>query len=300
MPVEKSKCTTYDGNDVGGDVGRHVTTLGLDDGQSRQGASTKLVVHLGRTLQKPGVEVEDVSGVSLTTGGTTKQEGHLTVSDGLLGQVVKDDETVASTVTEPLSHGRAGEGREVLQGCSLGGGGGNDDGVLEGIVLLQSLDELSDGGTLLTDGDVDTVELLGLVLAVVPSLLVEDGIEGDGGLASLTITNDQLTLTTSNGHHSVDGLETSLHRLVDGTTGQDTGSLDRGTATLSGLDGALAVNGVAESIDDTSEELGADGDVDDLTGSLDNVSFLDETVATEDGHTDIVGFQVQAHAADTR
>jgi hypothetical protein len=46
---------------------------------------------------------------------------------------------------------------------SLRGGGGNDGGVLHGVVLLKSLDELSDGGTLLTNGDVDAVKLLLLV-----------------------------------------------------------------------------------------------------------------------------------------
>jgi hypothetical protein len=47
----------------------------------------------------------------------------------------------------------------------LGGGGGNNDGVFHGVVLLKSLDELGDGGSLLTDGDVDAVKLLGLVVA---------------------------------------------------------------------------------------------------------------------------------------
>lgn len=51
----------------------------------------------------------------------------------------------------------------------LGGGGGNDGGVLHGVVLLKSLDELSDGGTLLTNGDVDAVKLLLLVGSLVPA-----------------------------------------------------------------------------------------------------------------------------------
>jgi hypothetical protein len=38
------------------------------------------------------VEVEDITGVRLTTGGTTEKEGHLTVSHSLLGQVIVDDE----------------------------------------------------------------------------------------------------------------------------------------------------------------------------------------------------------------
>jgi hypothetical protein len=61
-------------------------------------------------------------------------------------------------------------GNCLLQGSSLGGSGGNNDGVLHGVVLLKGLDELGDGGSLLTDGDVDTVELLGLVGTLVPSL----------------------------------------------------------------------------------------------------------------------------------
>ena len=39
------------------------------------------------------MEIEDITGVSLTTGGTTEQERHLTVSNCLLGQVIVDDES---------------------------------------------------------------------------------------------------------------------------------------------------------------------------------------------------------------
>jgi hypothetical protein len=46
---------------------------------------------------------------------------------------------------------------------SLGGSGGNDDGVLHSVVLLKGLDELGDGGSLLTNGDVDAVKLLLLI-----------------------------------------------------------------------------------------------------------------------------------------
>lgn len=77
---------------VGRNVSGHITTLGLNDGQGSKGSSTELLVHLGSTLKETGVEVEDITGVSLTTGRTTEKEGHLTVSDGLLGQIVVDDE----------------------------------------------------------------------------------------------------------------------------------------------------------------------------------------------------------------
>ena len=78
----------------------------------------------------------------------------------------------------------------------------------------------------------------------------------------MTITNDQLTLATTNWHHGVDGLQTGLDRLVDGTTGQDTRSLDLSTAALGGLDWALAIDWVAESVDGTAEETLTDTNVD--------------------------------------
>ena len=208
--------------------------------------------------------------------------------------------TMFAVITEPFTHGASRERSEVLKRSSLGSGGGNNDGVFHGVVLLQSLDELSDSGTLLSNSDVDTVELLVLVLAVIPSLLVEDGVNGNGGLAGLTITNNKFTLTTTNGHHGVDGLETGHHGLVDGTAGQDTRSLEGGTAALGSLDGALAVNRVAESVDDTTEETRADRDIDDLAGTFYGVALLNETIVTENGDTNVVGFQVQAHATNTR
>jgi len=46
---------------------------------------------------------------------------------------------------------------------SLRGGGSDDDGILHRIILLEGLDELGDGGSLLTNGDVDAVKLLLLI-----------------------------------------------------------------------------------------------------------------------------------------
>ena len=82
--------------------------------------------------------------------------------------------------------------------------------VLHGVGVGETLDDLSDGGSLLSDGDVDAVELLLLLAGVVETLLVDDGVDGDGGLAGLTISNDQLTLATTDWHERVDGLDASL------------------------------------------------------------------------------------------
>lgn len=95
--------TVGDGNDVGGNVGRHITTLGLNDGKGSHGTTTELVVHLGSTLEETRVEVENVTGVSLTSRGASEKQRHLSVGDGLLGEIVVDDERVLSGVSEVFS-----------------------------------------------------------------------------------------------------------------------------------------------------------------------------------------------------
>lgn len=208
--------------------------------------------------------------------------------------------TMFAVITEPFTHSTTRERSKILERSSLRGRGGNNDSVFHGIVLFKSLDELRNSGTFLANSNVNTVELLDFVVTIVPPLLVKDGVNGHGGLAGLTVTNDKFTLTTTNGNHGINGLETSHHRLVDGATGQDTGSLNGSTTTFRRFNRTFAVNRVTKSVDNTTKKTRADGNIDNLTGTLDGIAFLDETIVTEDGDTDIVGFQVQAHSTDTR
>merc|ERR1719410_266282 len=141
-----------------------------------------------------------------------------------------------------------GVGGEVLQRSGVGGGSRDDDGVLHGVGVSEPLHNLSDSGPLLANGDVDTVQLLLGVISLVEALLVDDGINGDGGLASLSVTDDQLTLATANGHKGVDGLDASLHGLRHRLPGDDARRLQANPEPLAGAEGTLAVNGVSKSV----------------------------------------------------
>jgi hypothetical protein len=68
-------------------------------------------------------------------------------------------------------------------------------------VIFKDLHNIGDSGSLLADSDVDAVKLLGVlgVGVVEGGLLVDDGIDGDGSLSSLSVTNDELSLATTNG-----------------------------------------------------------------------------------------------------
>jgi hypothetical protein len=85
----------------------------------------------------------------------------LTVSDGLFGQIVVDDQRVHAVVTEVLSHGGTRVRGQELKGSGVRGSGSDNNGVLESIVLFKGLHKLSNSGSLLSDGNVDTVEFFG-------------------------------------------------------------------------------------------------------------------------------------------
>ena len=107
------------GDDIGWNVGGHITSLGLNDGESSEGARAVGVVHLGCTLEETRMEIEDITGVGLTTGGTSEEEGHLSVGDGLLGKIVIDDQGVLAVVSEVLTDGAARVGSQELEGGCL-------------------------------------------------------------------------------------------------------------------------------------------------------------------------------------
>ena len=48
-----------------------------------------------------------------------------------------------------------------------------------------------------------------------PGLLVDDGVGTDRSLTGFTVTNHQLTLTTTHGDHAINGFQTGLQWLVN-------------------------------------------------------------------------------------
>src|SRR5205814_1458973 len=90
------------------------------------------------------------------------------------------------------------------------------------------------------------------------TLLVEDGVDRHRGLAGLAVADDELALTAPDGRQGVDGLDAGLQRLVHGFATSDAGRLDLHAPLLCAGERAAAVDGVAERIDDATEEAVAD------------------------------------------
>lgn len=145
-------------------------------------------------------------------------------------------------------------------------------------------------------------------------------------LPSLSVTNDQLSLATANGHQTVHGFDAGLHGLPHGDARDDARGLQTHTPTLLGAQGSLggetktdcnivlesilkkgtmevsnwwsdlAIDGVSQSIHNTAEQLLSDRNVHNSSRSLDDVTLLDEFVVTEHHNTNVIGLQVQRHS----
>lgn len=91
----------------------------------------------------------------------------------------------------------------------------------------------------------------------------------------MSVTAAQILAVGAFTYEGIDGLESSLHRLVHGFSGDDAWGLQLDSGTLVSIDGTLAIDGVTEGVDDSTEQALADGNINDRAGSLDNITFLD-------------------------
>src|SRR5207248_7584774 len=115
------------------------------------------------------------------------------------------------------------------------------------------------------DGDVDALHVL--------VVLVQDRVDRDRRLSSRAVTDDQLALAAADVRHRVDRLDPGLQRLLHGLALDDAGRLELERAALVALDRALAVERVAERIDDAAEQGRPHRDVRDAPGAAPRVAF---------------------------
>ncbi len=157
-------------------------------------------------------------------------------------------------------------------------------------MLFQLANHVGDGRLLLTDGNVDATD------AAV--LLVDDCIDSQGGLADLTVTDDQLALATAYRDHGVDRLVASLNRLVYRLTPDHArcNLLDRISCLR--VDRAFAVNRITQCVDYATQQFRTNRNLEDAAGALGAHAFGQAQVVTQNYSTYGVLLQVQCHTKD--
>ena len=207
---------------------------------------------------------------------------------GLLRQVVIDDQGVFTAVAEVFTHRGAGVRSDVLHGGGFGSRGGNDDGVFHGAAFFELANDVGDRGGLLADGNVHA----GKVLA----LLVDDRVDGDGGLTTLAVANDEFALAAADRDHGVNGLQARLNRLGNGLAVDNAGSNLFDDVEEFRVDRTPAVDRLTESVHNAADKFRTNGNGKNLAGRLDQVAFGNVFVGTENNGTDGVTFEVEGEA----
>src|ERR1019366_9283575 len=160
----------------------------------------------------------------------------------------------------------------------------NHDAVFHGAEIFQRLHHLGHGGALLPDGHVDA--------DYVAALLVDDGVERNGGLAGLAVADNQLALAAPDGNHGIDGLDARLHGLSHRLPRHDPRRQALDGVELGGEDGAFAVDGHAERVHHAADHGIPHRDRHDAARTPNFVAFLDFRVVAEQHRAHLVFLQV--------
>ena len=173
----------------------------------------------------------------------------------------------------------------------------NDGGVLQRPGRFEGAAHFCDGGSLLTDGHVDAADLLFRVAGFPVGLLVDDRVDRDRGLAGLAVADDQLTLSSPDRGHRVDGLDSGLQGLTNLLSVHDASGLElESPPALDVLDRTEPVDGITHCIDDTSKVAVADGNGEHLTRAAHGGAFVDALGVAQDDHTDLPFVEIEGDA----
>ena len=244
------------------------------------------------------MQIEDVAWVGFASWWSAQEQRHFAIRNRVLRKVVVDAECVAhehavdrDAVLHDLFANRAtGEWCEVLERCWIFSAGDHHYGVCHGALLLELRHNGAHGRELLADRDVDADKAL--------PLLVDDRVDGNGGLAGLAVANDQLALTTTDWNQCVNGLDAGLHwcryRLAANNARSDALNWTR----LLRVDWALAVEWSTEWVNNAPDQLNADWHLNNLAGRLDGVAFLNGLCVAKEHGADSLFTKVQGHAGN--
>ena len=165
-------------------------------------------------------------------------------------------------------------------------------------MLLQIRYEGSHCRSLLSYGNINTVYRFA---CIIETLLINDSINCNGGLSGLTVTDDKLTLTTTNRNHGVNSLQTCLERLLYRLTVDNSGgfTVERHLKRLSKIKISLAVDGLSQWVDDATKHIVVHSDRRDTLSTFHNHAFFDTISRTEKHTTYVVLLKVHDDSHST-
>ena len=203
----------------------------------------------------------------------------------MLRKVVVEAHRVTLRIAEKFTNSACREWRNVLHRRRLGRRRRYHDAVFHRAIVRQDLHDLRDGRTLLSDRAINTNH--------VAAALVDDRVQNDGGLSRLPVSNDQLALSAPDRNHRVNGLDSRLHRLAHRLPVNHARRQTLQRIPLIRLNGSLIVYRVSQRVYHAPEHRIAHRHGHNFIRPLDDVSFFDLCVVSQQHYAHLIFFQVQ-------
>ena len=202
-----------------------------------------------------------------------------------------------SCISEILANGSSCE-RSIISQCSrIRSSCSNHYGIIQGSVLPESIYNIRYCRSLLTDSYIYTVNRLA---CLVGTALIDDGIKGNRCLSSLTVTDNELSLSPANRNHGIYCLETCLQRLRNRLTEDHSRSLslERHLHQITSQP-SLAVKRFPQRVHNPSKHRFPDVYRSDTACASYGHSLLDPVCRTQKNCSHIVFFQIHDNRHDT-
>ena len=203
----------------------------------------------------------------------------------MLRQIVVYAEAGLALIHEVFSHGNTGIRSQVLQRSAVSSRSSYDDGVLHSAGFFEGLNHAGNGGSLLTDSDIDADTIL--------VMLIEDGVNRDSRFTDTTVADDEFALAAPDRYEGIDCLEARLQRFLNRFAVCNTRCAVLNRTESVRLDVALAIDRTADSINNTANHGFTYGNLHDFARTLNLCAFFNLGFAAQDNGTDIVLFKVQ-------
>ena len=201
-----------------------------------------------------------------------------------------------ATVAEVFTNSSTCKRSVVLHSSRVACGGTYDNRVVHSASLLQRVDNVGNGRSLLANGYVDTINR---VASLEVALLIENGIDSNSRLTRLAVANDKLTLATANRNHRVNTLQASLQGLCYGLAVDNTRcfTVERHEVLLT-FDALAPVNRIAQRVDNAAKHFVAYLNRGNLTCTLYALSLLDTFRRAEQHSAHVILFKVHGNTND--
>ena len=160
----------------------------------------------------------------------------------------------------------------------------NHDSMFHRAMLFQFAYYVGNRRCFLTDSHINTDNAC--------TFLVNDGIQCYGCFTGLTVTNDQLTLATTNRNHRINSFQTGLHWLVNRFTRNHAWRNFFNWSSQCCIDWAFSIDRTTQCINYAANQFATDRYFQNTAGTSNCIAFFNVFVLTQHYGTDGVALQV--------